>query len=280
MDTGAALAPVAATTDLELQLLLEAVVRVSGFDLRDYAPGQIRRRIADRMRAEEVETISGLQERVLHAPGALERLIDAVTFNASAPFRDPGFFRDLATRIIPRLRTFPYIRVWVAGCGAADDAYALAILFHEADLGRRVRIYATDVTESAIERARRGIIAADEVREAAARYVAAGGTANFEDYLTPAGADFTYGPLVREHIILAQHNLATDGSFNEFHLVLARTVLGQFNRTLSYRAHQVIYESLVRLGYLALGEEDSLRATPHQRAYESFEAGTVFRRIR
>jgi chemotaxis protein methyltransferase CheR len=270
-----------ATTDLELQLLLEAVNRVSGFDFREYAPALVKRRVADRLRAEDVGTISGLQERLLHVPGAMERFTEAVTHVPSSPFADPEFFAGLRAAVLPRLRTFPFVRVWIAGCGSGDDAYALAILFKEAAVGHRVRIYATDAVEAAVERARAGKLTARNLEEYQTRYAAAGGTRYFEDYIDRANGETAYRASLRENIVFAQHNIAVDGSFNEFHLVVMRHVLSQFNRTLAYRAHKVAYESLIRLGILGLGERESLRYSPHQRAFQPLaDTDRFYRRVR
>jgi chemotaxis protein methyltransferase CheR len=268
-------------TDLELALLLEAVQRVSGHDFREYAPAMLRRRVLDRVRAEGAATISGLQERVLHQEGSMERFVDAVTFNASAPFADPSFFHDFVTHVMPRLRTFPHVRVWFAGCGAGDDAYALAALCKEADFLSRVRIYATDASESAMERARAGTVARADLEEIQLRYARSGGKARFENYVEADGTGLRYVEGLRENIVFAQHNLATDGSFNEFHLIVVRHALAKYNRILTYHAHQVLYESLVRLGFLAVGAKESLRYTPHQKAYEPLpQAPDFYRRIR
>jgi chemotaxis protein methyltransferase CheR len=273
--------PPAPTADLELQLLLDAVYRAAGYDFREYAPAVLKRRVADRVRAEEVATISGLQEAVLHRSGAMERFVDAVTAVPSAPFAEPPFFAEARSRVLARLRTFPFVRVWVAGCGAGDDAYALAILFQEAEIAHRVRIYATDAGERAVDRARAGKLAARELDASEERYAASGGARRFGDYVDAAGSDVAYCPELRAKIVFAQHNLAMDGSFNEFHLIVVRHVLGQFNRTLAYRAHQVIFESLVRLGILGVGGRDALRSSPHQRAYEPLGDGDAFfRRVR
>jgi chemotaxis protein methyltransferase CheR len=276
---GAAAPP--AVTDLELQLLLEAVQRLSGHDFREYAPAMLRRRVLERVRSEGATTISGLQERVLHEPGAMERFVDGVTFNPSAPFADPAFFADFLGQILPRLRTYPHVRVWVAGCGAGDDAYALAILCKEADFLDRIRIYATDASELAVERARTGLVSSGDLDDFQLRYGRSGGTARFERYVEPAGAQLRYIESLRSKIVFAQHNLATDGSFNEFHLVVVRHALAKYNRVLVYHAHQVVYESLVRLGFLALGAKESLRFTPHQKAYDAVpQTVDFYRRIR
>jgi chemotaxis protein methyltransferase CheR len=270
-----------AVIDLELQLLLEAVNRVSGHDFREYAPATLRRRVLERVRSEGAATISGLQERVLHEPGSMERFIDALTFNASQPFGDPAFFSDFITHILPRLRTFPYVRIWVAGCGAADDAYALAILCKEARFNDRVRIYATDASELAIERARAGSIARGDLEEIQQRYLRAGGSARFEMYTESDGGQLRYAENLHKNIVFAQHNLATDSAFNEFHLVVVRHTLAKYNRTLIYHAHQAVYESLIRLGFLAVGAKESLRFTPHQKAYEAVaQTLDFYRRVR
>jgi len=269
----------ASVSDLELHLLLEAVYRVSGFDFREYAPATVKRRVAERVRAENVATISGLLERVLHHEPAMAHFVDAITHNASSPFREPAFFVGFRERVLPRLRTFPHARIWVIGSG--DDAYSLAILLREADFYHRTRIYATDTSEVAIERAKAGAFPADLLDEYAERYVEAGGQRRFSDYVEIEGSHAVFKPGLREQIVFAQHNLACDGSFNEFHVVVARGVITHFNRTLSYRAHQVIYESLVRLGYLGVSSKETLRYTPHERAYDELEGTERFyRRLR
>ena len=268
-----------AVTDLELHLLLEAVYRVSGFDFREYAPATVKRRVAERVRAEGLATISGLLERVLHEPQAMGRFIDALTHNASSPFREPAFFDAFRERVLPRLRTFPHVRIWVIGSG--EDAYSLALLLREAEFYHRTRIYATDASEGALDRAKSGAFPAELLDEYGARYVEAGGKRQLSDYVDVVGTQAVFKPAVREQIVFAQHNVASDGSFNEFHVVVARSVITHFNRTLSYRAHQVIYESLIRLGYLGISAKETLRYTPHQHAYEELEATERFyRRLR
>ena len=265
--------------DLELHLLLEAVYRVSGFDFREYAPATLKRRITERVRAEGASTITGLLERVLHEPPAMSRFVDALTHNAGSPFREPAFFTAFRERVLPRLRTFPHVRIWVIGSG--EDAYSLAVLLREAEFYHRTRIYATDACDAAIDRAKAGTFPAELLDEYAARYAEAGGTKRFSDYVDVVGQQAVFKPGLREQIVFAQHNLACDGSFNEFHLVVARNVMTHFNRTLAYRAHQVIFESLIRLGYLGISAKESLRYTPHQRAYEEMEGTERFyRRLR
>jgi len=231
------------------------------------------------VRAEGASTISGLLERVLHEPPAMSRFIDSLTHNAGSPFREPQFFAAFRERVLPRLRTFPHVRIWVIGSG--DDAYSLAMLLREAEFYHRTRIYATDASDLAIERAKAGTLAVDLVDEYALRYAEAGGTKRFSDYVDLVDGQASFKPGLREHIVFAQHNLVSDGSFNEFHLVVARNVMTHFNRTLAYRAHQTVFESLVRLGYFGLSAKETLRYTPHQRAYEEIDGTERFyRRLR
>lgn len=273
----AAVSPVVA--DLELHLLLEAVYRVSGFDFREYAPATLKRRIADRVRAEGCTTISGLLERLLHEPPAMARFIDALTHNAGSPFREPSFFSAFRERVLPRLRTFPHVRIWVIGAG--EDAYSLAILLREAEFYHRTRIYATDASDGALDRAKAGVFPAEFLDDYAERYAEAGGAKRFSDYVDVVAGQAVFKAGLREQIVFAQHNLASDSSFNEFHLVVARNVITHFNRTLAYRAHQVIFESLVRLGYLGISGKETLRYTPHQRAYEEIaDTERFYRRLR
>jgi chemotaxis protein methyltransferase CheR len=265
--------------DLELSLLLEAVYRVSGFDFREYAPATLKRRVAERVRAEGAATITSLLERVLHDPPAMERFVDALAHNPGSPFREPQFFAAFRDQVLPRLRTFPHVRIWVIGAG--EDAYGLAILLREAEFYHRTRIYATAPGDAGVDRARAGAFPAELLDEYGERYREAGGVRRFSDYIDVVANQAVFKPGLREQIVFAQHNVATDASFNEFHLIVARNVISHFNRALAYRAHQVVYESLVRLGYLGVSAKETLRYTPHQRAYEEVaRTERFYRRLR
>ncbi len=212
----------------------------------------------------------------------MERFVDALTFNPSTPFADPAFFADFLAHVLPRLRTFPL----------------RARLDRRLRRGRR-RVCAGDLvprgrassTASASMRPTRRRWRSNargperssraDLEEIQLRYARSGGNARFEKYVESDGAQLRYAESLREHIVFAQHNLATDGSFNEFHLVVVRHALAKYNRVLVYHAHQVVYESLVRLGFLALGAKESLRFTPHQKAYDAVpQTLDFYRRIR
>ena len=261
-----------AVTDLELQLLLEAVQRISGHDFREYAPAMLRRRVLERVRSEGAATISGLQERVLHEPGSMERFVDALTFNPSAPFADPAFFAEFldaraaaAAHVSARARLDRRLRRRRRRLRARDRC-AKKRASSTASASTRPMLRRRPSSARAPEPSRARDL--DEI-QAALRALGRHGAAS-RTTSKPTVSSCAMRESLREHIVFAQHNLATDGSFNEFHLDRrAPRRSRKFNRVLVYHAHQVIYESLVRLGFLALGAKESLRFTPHQKAYDA-----------
>ena len=265
---------------LELDLLLEAVFRLHGFDFRDYARTSMRRRIANIMRHEEVRTISALQEKVLHDRGSWERFLNGISVNVSAMFRDPGFFLAFRQHALPVLRTYPFIRIWQAGCSLGEEAYSLAILLEEEGLYDRSLIYATDINEVTLRQAREGIYPAELMQKYTQNYLHAGGQRSFSEYYT-ARYDFAIlRPSLQRNIVFSQHNLVSDAPFNEFNVILCRNVMIYFNRGLQERTHHLFHASLAMFGILGLGSRESLRFMPHEQMYEPLVAGEkLYRRI-
>lgn len=253
---------------LELDLLLEAVFRQYGYDFRDYARTSIRRRIAAIMRRENIETISGLQERVLHDEGTWERFLQGISVSVSTMFRDPHFFLAFRRQIVPILRTYPFIRIWQAGCSLGEEAYSLAILLLEEGLYERSLIYATDINEVTLRQAREGIFPADMMQKFTQNYILAGGERSFSEYYTARYEFALMRPSLQQNIVFSQHNLVSDGAFNEFNVVLCRNVMIYFNRALQERTHTLLHESLSMFGILGLGSRETLRFLPHERLYE------------
>lgn len=266
---------------LEIDLLLEAVFRFYGYDFRDYSRTSMRRRIASIMRSEEVQTISALQERVLHRPDTWDRFLNGISVNVSAMFRDPHFFLAFRRHAVPLLRTYPFIRIWQAGCSLGEEAYSLAILLEEEGLYDRALIYATDINENTLRQARDGIYPADVMQKYTQNYIQAGGTRSFSEYYT-ARYDFAIvRPALQRNIVFSQHNLVSDGAFNEFNVVLCRNVMIYFNRALQERTHALILNSLAMFGILGLGSRETLRFLPQERQYEQLEPGEkLYRRVR
>jgi len=265
--------------ELEIDLLLEAIVRQHGFDFRGYARSSLRRRVRAAVAAEGLATIAGLLERTLHDRECLERLLLGLSVNVSAMFRDPSFFRAFRTHAVPLLRTYPFIRIWQAGCSMGEEVYSLAILLQEEGLYDRCRIYATDMNEVVLKRAREGIYPLEVMQKYTANYIAAGGTAAFSAYYTAGYDHARLRESLREHVVFSQHNLVSDGVFNEFNVILCRNVMIYFTQPLQERVHDLFARSFAKFGLLGLGSHESLRFLPNAGDYEPLEAGEkLFRR--
>ncbi len=264
---------------IEVDLLLEGVQRQFGLDLRGYCRPTLLRRLRALVRAEGLPSISALQAEVLHDEGSLDKLLRVSAGQRAELFDDPDFYLAFRRKIIPVLRTHPTARVWVAGCGAGEAAWSLAMVLDEEGLLGRSRIYATDATEAVLQTARTGALA---VHDAAAegRWLRAGGEGSLSRHLIEDRGTVQVKPALKAAVFFAQHNLATDGAFNEFNVVLCRNVLLSFNRTLHNRVHTRLHESLGRFGVLGLGRKESLTRTPHAAEYEEVEGGgRLYRRL-
>jgi chemotaxis protein methyltransferase CheR len=210
---------------LEVDLVLEGIYRGYGFDFRQYARESVRRRLLRRAQGEGVASISALQERVLHDPGCMGRLLADLSVNVTSMFRDPAFYCALRTKVIPALRTYPFIRIWSAGCSTGEEAYSMAILLREAGLYDRTRIYATDMSEDVLEQARTGEFPIEKMKGYTANYIAAGGTRAFSEYYTAGESIVRFDRSLADNMVFARHNLVSDRSFNEFNVITCRNVL-------------------------------------------------------
>jgi len=281
---GAAVTPSKYDPDLEqleIELLLEGIFRRYGFDFRSYAYASIRRRLWKRIEAEGLATISGLQERVLHEPEMMERLLLDLSINVTAMFRDPGFYRVFREHVIPTLRTYPFVRLWHAGCATGEEVYSMAILLEEEGLYERSRIYATDINEVVLQNAKSGIFPLDRMQEYTENYIAAGGKRAFSDYYVAKYGGALFSPTLTRNVVFSQHNLVTDRSFSEFNVILCRNVLIYFDKSLQARVHELFYDSLAKFGILALGSRESLRFSPYEDSYEQINGPEkIYRKVR
>jgi chemotaxis protein methyltransferase CheR len=272
--------PAADLEDLEIDLLLEAVYRQYGYDFRGYARSSLRRRVQGIMQAENLATISALQDRILHDRSAWERFLPGVSVNVSAMFRDPAFFLAFRRVAIPVLRTYPFVRIWQAGTSFGEEAHSLAIVLQEEGLYQRSLIYATDINDAALRTAREGIYPADLMQRYTQNYLQAGGTRSFSEYYTARYEYAIMRPSLRENIVFSQHNLVTDGPFNEFNVVLCRNVMIYFTRPVQERVLKLLDSSLVKFGILGLGAGESLRLTPLESHYERLvDAQKLYKRL-
>jgi chemotaxis protein methyltransferase CheR len=266
---------------IEVDLLLDAVYRRYSYDFRGYARASLRRRLWRRAHEEGAQTLSGLQEKVLHDPAVMDRLLRDLSINVTEMFRDPGFFRALRETIVPILRTYPYARVWNAGCSTGEETYSLAIVLAEAGLLDRVRIYATDMNDDVLARARAGVFDVEKIERYEENYKRAGGpAADLSRYYSVQDGQATFSRSLMSGTVFAQHNLAQDAAFNDFHLIVCRNVMIYFARPLQERVHELFLASLVRFGVLALGHKESVVAG-HEDRYEVIDAGEkLYRRKR
>jgi chemotaxis protein methyltransferase CheR len=239
---------------LEVELLLEGIYRRYGYDFRHYAPASLKRRLRRRMEGEHLETMSGLQEVVLRDPAVMERLLLDLSINVTAMFRDPTFFRAFRELVVPLLRTYPFSRLWVAGCSTGEEVYSFAMVLAEEGLADRVRIYATDINQSVVEIARRGVFPLDKMQEYTQNYIRGGGTRSFSEYYVARYDGARFSRSLVDGVVFAQHNLASDTLF---------------------------YESLATFGVLALGQKETIRFSPHEDAFEELDAAEkLYRKVR
>jgi chemotaxis protein methyltransferase CheR len=246
-------------------------MRRYGMDFRGYARASLRRRVWNMVHARKVGSISALQAEVLHEPRVMDELLQHLSVNTTTMFRDPSFFVSFRENVVPHLFSSPFVRIWHAGCSTGEEVYSLAILLMEAGLYERSRIYATDMNAAVVERAKSGIFPLEHMREYTANYLRAGGQAVFSDYYTANYDHAIFKAPLRKNIVFAQHNLVSDGTFNEFNVVLCRNVLIYFGPQLQERVHRLLHQSLRRFGILALGRGETLRHTVLENDYDEVD---------
>jgi chemotaxis protein methyltransferase CheR len=267
--------------DAEIRLLLEGVFRCYGFDFRQYSPGSLKRRIWHSAGEQGVATISALQEKVLGDPSCMDRLLLDLSINVTAMFRDPDFYLAFRSRVAPWLRDQPFVRIWHAGCSTGEEAYSMAILLKEEGLYEKSRIYATDMSDAVLGKAQEGIFPLASMREHSTNYLKAGGKGSLAEFYIARYDHAMLHADLRRNILFARHNLVTDASFNEFHVILCRNVMIYFTRALQTRVHRLFHESLSVSGVLGLGMKESLMFSPHEADYEELDgAARLYRKVR
>ena len=257
---------------IEIQLLLEGLYLYYGFDFRNYVSSSIRRRIWYRIRAERLNSVTSLQEKVLHDSCVMERLISDFSIHISEMFRDPYFFRSFRKNVVPTLRELPFIRIWHAGCSTGEEVYSMAILLYEEGLHHKTKIYATDMNEHLLKKAKEGIFPLDKMQTYMKNYEIAGGTKEFTEFFKGCQDKAVFNPFLIQNVVFAQHNLATDHSFNEFHVIICRNVMIYFDKVLQNRVHELFYESLCPSGILGLGSKEDIAFNNYSRYYGAFDS--------
>ncbi|WP_081798154.1 CheR family methyltransferase [Neobacillus dielmonensis] len=255
---------------IEINLLLDGLYQLYGYDFRGYVRSSLTRRILYRMKAERLPTITALLEKVLHDQGYLERLLNDLSIRMTEMYRDPSFFAAFREQVVPLLRDLPEIRIWHAGCATGEEVYSMAILMLEEGLAAKTRIYATDMNEKALLAAQKGAFPLKKMQQYTKNYLKAGGKKSFSEYYTTDHQYAYFRPNLNKNLTFAQHNLVTDGSFNEFHVILCRNVMIYFDNTLQQQVHTLIHNSLADGGFIGLGSKESILYMPKNIKYQEF----------
>ncbi|MDD2052124.1 protein-glutamate O-methyltransferase CheR [Pseudomonas putida] len=255
-------------TEIELRLLIEAIYLKYSYDFRDYSGASIKRRVLHALRQFECQTISALQERVLHDPTVFMQLLQLLTIPVSEMFRDPAHFLAIRQEVVPLLKTYPSIKIWIAGCSTGEEVYSLAILLREEGLLERTIIYATDINPHSLEKAKKGVFSLENIRAYTRNYQDAGGKRSFADYYTAAYDYAIFDKSLRENVTFADHSLATDSVFSETQMISCRNVLIYFNKKLQDRAFGLFHESLCHRGFLALGSKETVDFSAYSSQFE------------
>lgn len=274
MDTQVA-APAAADSsesEIEMRLLLEAIFLRYHYDFRAYAEPSLKRRLRAAMLRFDCATLSQLQDRLLREPDLFPQLLDFLTVHVSELFRDPAYYRVLRERVVPLLRTWPSLKVWVAGCSTGEEAYSLAILLHEEGLLERTLIYATDINPRALQHAGAGVYDVKQLAGWTDNHRRSGAPVSLSEYYLAAYGSALFDKRLKRHIVFSDHSLATDSVFAEVQLVSCRNVLIYFDRSLQERAIGLFRDALCRSGFLGLGAKETLRFSRHGDAFVPISA--------
>jgi chemotaxis protein methyltransferase CheR len=258
---------------IEIELLLEALYQRFHYDFRAYSKASIKRRLKQLKEKLGYRTYSALLEGLLHDPAVVPQVIAYLTVQVSEMFRDPSYFRALREHVVPHLRTYPSLKVWVAGCSSGEEFYSLAILFREEGLEQRTMFYATDINPGALEAASAGVYNLDRIRGFTENHQQSGGRSSLSDYYTAAYGKVSFDRSLRDRVLFSDHSLVTDAVFGEMHLISCRNVLIYFDNTLQDRTIKLFNESLIRRGFLGLGSKESLRFSAQATAFQEFVPG-------
>ncbi len=259
------------TSELEISLLLEAIFQKYGYDFRQYSEAHIRRRVMNRMAMSGLSDISQMQSKVINDESFASELLQDLSITVTEMFRDPDFYRSLRENVLPLLKTYPFIKIWHAGCATGQEAYSMAIIMQEEGLYERTTLYATDFNPQALKRAKEGIFPNSLMKEYTSNYQSAGGKESFSSYYISDHDNVIMNQSLKKNIVWANHNLVTDSVFAEVHLILCRNVLIYFDKNLQNKVQKLFYNSLINGGILCLGSKESLRFTDLHEEYTELD---------
>lgn len=257
--------------DEDVEILLTDLMEIYGYNFTDYSRASLKRRINRLYTIDKFPSFAEFRYSLRTNPTYLTRFIEQLTVNVTEMFRDPDFYSILRTQILPVLATYPFIRIWHAGCSTGEEVYSMAIMLREAKLLHKSLLYATDINPSVIEKAREGIIPLAHMKQYSENYIQAGGKQDFSSYYSANYDRARLDESLRNKIIFSSHNLVSDGSFNEFQLILCRNVLIYFDKNLQNSVLSLFDQSLDLYGFLALGSKETIRFSSIAEKYRQIE---------
>ncbi|UYQ93176.1 protein-glutamate O-methyltransferase CheR [Chitinophaga horti] len=255
----------------EVSMLLNDVLELYGYDFTDYAHASINRRVNYLFKKDRFTSFAEFRFRVKNDKNYVTRFVEEITVNVTEMFRDPFFYTALQKQVLPVLATYPFIRIWHAGCSTGEEVYSLAIMLQEANMLHKAKIYATDINNTVLDKARKGIFPLAHMQQYSRNYIQMGGTQDFSQYYTANYEYAKFSETLSKQIVFAAHNLVTDHSFNEFQLIVCRNVLIYFNKTLQDKILHLFDDSLETFGFLALGSKETLNFTSISHKFRQLE---------
>jgi len=263
----------------QVELLLNDVLETHGYDFLEYSHASIKRRITRLYALDSFVSFAEFRYTVRTDKQYFKRFLEEITVNVTEMFRDPSFYKALRNDVLPVLGTYPFIRIWVAGCSTGEEAYSLAILLKELNLLNKSLIYATDINPSVLEKAKKGMFPLNYLKQYSENYLQSGGTKDFSTYYTANYSLAKFDECLSGKMIFSTHNLVSDHSFNEFQLILCRNVLIYFDKDLQHKVFSLFDNSIENLGYLALGSKESLDFWPKAKAYKRIKQEKIWRKL-
>ena len=263
----------------DMEMLLKDISHLYGYDFTQYSKASLKRRLNRICMLDKFTSFAELRYRLIHDGAYLSRFIEEITVNVTEMFRDPHFYATLRHHILPVLRTYPFIRIWVAGCSTGEEAYSLAILLKETDLFDKTLIYATDINPSVLEKASKGIFPLNQMKQYSRNYILSGGKRDFSSYYMSMYDVVKFNSDLNSKMIFSTHNLVSDSSFNEFQLILCRNVLIYFDKDLQNKVFKLFDDSLQPFGFLALGAKETLRFSNVEHRYKQWNEDKIWKKI-
>jgi len=265
-------------SDEEVDMLLDDMLEIYGYDFTEYSKASLRRRIQRIVINDKPASFAEFRYRLKNSDAYFSHIVEEISVNVTEMLRDPGFYKAIVEKVIPVLTSYPFIRIWHAGCATGEEVYSMAILLREAGLLHKSLIYGTDINPAALEKARQGIFPIEQLQQYSRNYIAAGGKNDFSDYYTSNYRLVKFDESLAKKMVFSTHNLVTDSSFNSFQLIFCRNVMIYFDKKLQDRVLQLFDSSLEHFGFLALGAKESIRFSPIASNYSQIGREKIWRK--